>query len=68
MEAEKDRSGNLVMKKNNTSVLQYNTALSVLPHGVDAAYRCNGYIHPVWSPVGNVLTTGKTNYWIEEYK
>ena len=56
MTVEKDRFGNLVLKKNNTNVLQYNTMSPRLPGGIDPAYRRNGYIHPAWSPAGNVLT------------
>ena len=56
MEVEKERNGDLVLKKNKANVLKYNTRLSTLPHGVDEAFRRNGYIHPAWSPVGNVLT------------
>ena len=50
------QASNLVLKKNNTDVLQYNTVPSRLPGGVDEAYRRNGFIHPAWSPAGNVLT------------
>ena len=56
MTVDKDRFGNLVLKKNNTNVLQYNTIPPRLPGGTDPAYLRNGYIHPAWSPAGNVLT------------
>ena len=56
MDVEKDRFGNLVLKKQNTGVLRYNTVSPSLPGGIDAAFRRNGFIHPVWSPAGNVLT------------
>ena len=56
MAVEKDRFGNLVLKMKNKDVLQYNTVVQRLPMYVDAAYRRNGYIHPAWSPAGNVLT------------
>jgi hypothetical protein len=47
----------LVLTKNGHPVLQYNYAhLDPLP-GVDSAYgRTGGYIHPAYSPEGNVLT------------
>jgi len=56
MDIEKDRFGNLVLKMNSKEVLRYNTIPPLLPGGVDVAYRRNGFIHPAWSPVGNVLT------------
>jgi hypothetical protein len=47
----------LVLKKNGQAVLQYNYAHLDPPPGVDPAYgRTGGYIHPAWSPEGNVLT------------
>ena len=56
MQVEKDKSGNLVLKMNHTNVLQYNTVAGTLPPYIDHIYYRNGYIHPVWSPAGNVLT------------
>lgn len=56
MKVEKDRLGNLVLKKKNNNVLQYNTVEPNFPSWIDAAIRRNGYIHPAWSPAGNVLT------------
>ncbi|MDR0757433.1 MAG: PmoA family protein [Tannerella sp.] len=47
----------LVLKKDGRPVLQYNYARLDPPAGVDPAYgRDGGYIHPAWSPEGNVLT------------
>ena len=64
MDIEKDRIGNLVLKMNRKEVLRYNTAPPLLPGGVDAAYRRNGFIHPAWSPAGNVLTNiNPTDHW-----
>lgn len=56
MDITKDRFGNLVLKKKDANVLQYNTMMSRHPNYVDRAFSRNGYIHPAWSPVGNVLT------------
>jgi hypothetical protein len=56
MNIEKDRFGNIVLKMKNTNVLQYNTMVQRLPDFIDPAYCRNGYIHPAWSPAGNVLT------------
>ena len=64
MLVEKDRFGNLVLKKQTANVVQYNTVEPRLPGGVDASYRRNGYIHPAWSPAGNVLTnTNAIDHW-----
>ncbi|MDR1602943.1 MAG: PmoA family protein [Tannerella sp.] len=47
----------LVLKKDGRPVLQYNYARLAPPDGADPAYeRRGGYIHPAWSPEGNVLT------------
>jgi hypothetical protein len=47
----------LVLKKNGRPVLQYNYAYLDPPPGADPAYgRTGGYIHPAYSPEGNVLT------------
>ncbi|MDR1583749.1 MAG: PmoA family protein [Prevotellaceae bacterium] len=48
----------LVLKKDGCSVLQYNYAHLDPPPGADSAYgRTGGYIHPAYSPEGNVLTS-----------
>ncbi|GAB6394799.1 MAG: PmoA family protein [Bacteroidales bacterium] len=47
----------LVLKKDGLPVLQYNYARLDPPPGADAAYgRTGGYIHPAYSPAGNILT------------
>lgn len=38
-------------------VLHYNYAKAPLPEGVDKAYARSGYIHPLFSPSGKMLTT-----------
>jgi hypothetical protein len=56
MEVE-DTQKALVLKKEGQPVLQYNYARLEPPPGVSAAYaRDGGYIHPAYSPAGNVLT------------
>jgi hypothetical protein len=56
MEVE-DTQTALVLKKEGRPVLQYNYGRLDPPPGVDAAYtRIGGYIHPAYSPDGNVLT------------
>ena len=56
MKVEKNRLGNLVLKMKNDNILQYNTVNPNLPEWNDQDVRRNGYIHPAWSPAGNVLT------------
>ena len=46
----------LVVQKNGVNVLQYNSAVVYPPDGVDDIYKRSGFIHPLWSPHGNVLT------------
>ena len=50
------RTNNLILTENGQTVLQYNVAMPRLPHGVGNEFARNGYIHPAWSPAGNVLT------------
>ena len=56
MNIDKDKFGNLVLKMANRDVLQYNTTPPPLPGYIDPVFRRNGFIHPAWSPAGNVLT------------
>jgi hypothetical protein len=49
-------SENIVLKKGTSNVLNYRTALLYPPANVDTVYKRNGFIHPLWSPSGNVLT------------
>lgn len=51
-----DRHGAYIIKDKKHPVLQYNYATVYPPKGVDVAYRRSGFIHPVWSPSGNILT------------
>ncbi|MDR1103438.1 MAG: PmoA family protein, partial [Tannerella sp.] len=55
MEVE-DTQKALVLKKDGKPVLQYNYTYVEPPAGVDAIFRRSGFIHPAWSPAGNVLT------------
>lgn len=48
--------GNLIVKSKGKNVLQYNLKEAPLPDGVSALYDRAGYIHPLWSPSGEVLT------------
>jgi hypothetical protein len=43
------------LKKDQTKILDYQVALHY-PPSKDTMYRRNGYIHPMYSPSGNILT------------
>lgn len=47
----------LILKKNGKNILQYNYTFVDPPSGVDKSYGRSGFIHPAYSPEGNVLTT-----------
>ncbi len=49
-------NGNLIVKSNGKNVLQYNFKEAPLPDGVPDIYNRAGYIHPLWSPKGEILT------------
>ena len=49
-------NGNLIIKSHGKNVLQYNLNEAPLPEGVPDIYNRAGYIHPLWSPEGEVLT------------
>lgn len=51
-----DSSGSLILQDHNHHLLQYNYAVVNPPAGVDTIYRRSGFIHPLWSPNGQVLT------------
>lgn len=52
-----DTAGALILKKNGNPILQYNYSITNPPAGVDKAYQRSGFIHPAYSPSGNILTT-----------
>ena len=51
-----NEQGNLIVKSHGKNVLQYNFNEAPLPGGVPEIYNRAGYIHPLWSPEGEVLT------------
>jgi hypothetical protein len=55
MDVEDTRKA-LIVKQNGKPVLQYNYAHTEPPAGIDKAYGRSGFIHPAYSPAGNVLT------------
>jgi hypothetical protein len=52
----KDDNGTLLVTDAGKKVLQYNYATMYPPKGVDTVFRRSGFIHPLWSPDGNVMT------------
>jgi hypothetical protein len=50
-----DESG-LEISKGKMKVLRYNYALTPVPPGVSKLYERSGYIHPIWTPMGKILT------------
>ena len=46
----------LVLASQDKSILQYQTAVHDVPEGIDPLYKKSGFVHPVWSPDGEVLT------------
>ena len=50
------RDGTLVIHKGSTDLLSYYYKTLYPPAGVDTAYKRSGFIHPLWSPHGQVLT------------
>lgn len=49
-----DRYLRITQGKKN--VLQYNHAVHYPPEGVDTIYKRSAFIHPLWTPSGNILT------------
>lgn len=52
-----DNKKALILKRNEKTILQYNYAHVEPPEGIDKAYGRSGFIHPLYSPGGNTLTT-----------
>jgi len=46
----------LLIQKGDQKVLQYNHAIVPAPQGKSSLYDRSGFIHPLWSPEGSVLT------------
>jgi hypothetical protein len=46
----------LQIRQGDTKILQYNHAPVPPPEGKDPLYIRSGFIHPLWSPTGDVLT------------
>jgi len=52
----KKADGALVISVADKNVLQYNYKTTYPPEGVNPFYKRSGFIHPLWSPQGAVLT------------
>ncbi|OFY66932.1 MAG: hypothetical protein A2V64_11540 [Bacteroidetes bacterium RBG_13_43_22] len=50
------KDGALVIHKGDQNLLQYYFRTVYPPPGVDTAYKRSGFIHPLWTPHGQVLT------------
>ena len=46
----------IVLKNGNDDVLHYQTAVMYPPAKIDTAYKRSGFIHPLMTPSGNILT------------
>lgn len=46
----------ITLKYDNRNILRYYSSLHDVPEGVPASYRRSGFIHPLYSPSGTVLT------------
>lgn len=49
-------SKTILLKKGGSEILHYQKAVMYPPAGVDTAYKRSGFIHPMMTPSGNVLT------------
>ncbi len=47
---------NIILKKGNSEILNYRKSTMYPPAGVDTAYKRSGFIHPMYSPSGNIMT------------
>jgi hypothetical protein len=55
MQVEDTRQA-LILKKDGKPVLQYNYVHVEPPTGANPAFGRSGFLHPAWSPAGNILT------------
>jgi len=50
------KDGTLTIRSGNRDLLRYQFEMVYPPAGVDSAFKRNAFIHPLWSPHGQVLT------------
>ena len=58
----RESEDHLEMMRGKTRLLRYNTAATPLPPGADPKYKRSGYINPVWTASGQVVTDRAENY------
>ncbi|MGA2092010.1 MAG: PmoA family protein [Sedimentisphaerales bacterium] len=46
----------ITLGREGKNILSYYTAIHDVPNGVSPLYRRSGFIHPLWSPAGNIMT------------
>lgn len=46
----------IVLRKDSSDILHYQKAVMYPPAGADTSYKRSGFIHPLISPAGNILT------------
>jgi len=46
----------IVLKKDSSEILHYQTAVLYPPADVDTIYKRSGFIHPIMTPAGSILT------------
>jgi hypothetical protein len=46
----------ITLGREGKNILSYYTAIHDVPNGVSPLYRRSGFMHPLWSPAGNVMT------------
>jgi len=51
-----NQDGALLLTDQGKKVLQYNFQTVYPPKGVDTVFKRSGFIHPLWSPDGHILT------------
>jgi len=49
-------SAGIILKSGNSEILNYQTSVHYPPAKVDTSYKRSGFIHPLMTPSGNVLT------------
>ncbi|MEJ2615459.1 MAG: PmoA family protein [Ignavibacteriaceae bacterium] len=52
----KKKDGDLIIYTKDKNLLSYFFKTVYPPKGIDTAFKRNGFIHPLWSPHGQVLT------------
>lgn len=55
VKAEK-KDGGLILVAGNRNLLRYQYETKMPPTGINEVFKRSGYIHPLWSPKGQVLT------------